>query len=353
MVQDFIGALSAFMREHEAWAAPFAFLVAFGESLCFASIIWPGWAILVGFSGALAAAGVAPSVLTPMVIASALGGAAGYWVSYWIGLYFKDSIGNVWPFTAHPDLIPRGEAFFKRYGAWSVFLGHFVGPVRAVIPVIAGMFRMPQWSFQIANVTSAIIWAAWAVLAPFWSIYYKDAIFSVLQTHELWVGGALFLAAWLNSLPMTLIAVPTLIVFVVLGGVFMLAHAASLPALAAGEITGLTGPLLALAAGTAGAFLGDIVAYFTGRRSDSELHTIWPNSWSPEAGEQAVLFFKRWGLAGVLPAKFHTTLRSFAPLAAGQAGAGFLPFLVVSSVSSLAWAAVLLAPVAAYVLYVA
>lgn len=351
MVQEFVEGLSALMREHEGWAAPIAFLVAFGESLCFASIVWPGWAILVGFSGALAAAGVAPSVLAPMVIAAGLGGAFGYWVSYWIGLYFKDSIGSVWPFTAHPDLIPRGEAFFKRYGAWSVFLGHFVGPVRAVIPVIAGMFKMPQWSFQIANTSSAFIWAAWAVLAPFWSIYYKDAIFDALVGNEHWVAVALFIAAYLNSLPMTLMAVPSLIIFVTLGAVLMLAHGDALTVLLAGDLAPLAGPATALAAGAFGAWLGDLAAYVTGRRSDKDLHTIWPNSWSPEAGERAVNFFSRWGLAGILPSKFHTTLRSFAPLAAGQQSARFLPFVGVSLISSTIWAAVLLAPVPAYILY--
>ncbi len=351
MVQEFVEGLSTFMREHESWAAPIAFLVAFGESLCFASIVWPGWAILVGFSGALAAAGVPPTVLVPMVVAAGLGGAVGYWASYWIGLYFKDSISGVWPFTAHPDLIPRGEAFFQRYGAWSVFLGHFVGPVRAVIPVVAGMFRMPQWSFQIANTSSAFIWAAWAVLAPFGSVFYKDTIFALLNANETWVALALFFAAYLNSLPITLLAVPTLIVFVALGAVFMLANADVLPQLLAGNVTGFTGPVLALTAGVLGAFVGDLAAYVTGRHSDKELHTIWPNSWSPEAGEKAVSYFSRWGITGILPSKFHTTLRSFAPLAAGQASARFLPFLLSTFISAVLWAVVLLAPVPAYILY--
>lgn len=336
MVQAFIEGISAFMRDNQSWAAPIAFLVAFGESLCFASIVWPGWAILVGFSGALAASGVPPSVLMPMVIAAGLGGAAGYALSYWIGLYFKDSIPNIWPFKSQPDLIPHGQNFFNRWGAWSIFFGHFVGPVRAVIPVVAGMFRMRQLPFQIANTTSAFIWAAWAVLAPYWSIFYRDAIFSAVTDNWEWVAGGLFVAAYLNSLPMPLMAVPTLMAFVGLGALFIYAG---------GD------PLTAAAAGIAGAWLGDLAAYSTGKRSDTELHTIWPNSWSPESGVQALAFFRKWGITGILPSKFMTTKRSFVPLAAGAERASYLPYVIVTLFSAVLWTALLLAPVPLYMLW--
>jgi len=62
-------------------------------------------------------------------------------------------------------MMQRGETFFEKYGIFGVFLGHFFGPVRAVVPVIAGMAAMPQLQFQIANITSAFIWAA-GVIAP-------------------------------------------------------------------------------------------------------------------------------------------------------------------------------------------
>jgi membrane protein DedA with SNARE-associated domain len=143
-IQHFVEGISVFMREHEAWAAPIAFLVAFGESLCFASIVWPGWAILVGFRPLRPAA--LPAILMPMVIAAGLGGALGrcHIGSAPISKVHSKHLA----FKSHPDLIPRGEAFFNKYGTWSVFLGHFVGPVRAVIrswpcPHAANPFRSP------------------------------------------------------------------------------------------------------------------------------------------------------------------------------------------------------------------
>jgi membrane protein DedA with SNARE-associated domain len=44
-----------------------------------------------------------------------------------------------------------------------IFIGRFFGPLRASVPLIAGIAEMPYWSFQIANFTSAFVWA-WMLL---------------------------------------------------------------------------------------------------------------------------------------------------------------------------------------------
>lgn len=171
-VQDFVDVTVTFVREHESWAAPFAFFVAFMESFCFLSILWPGTAILVGISALLAKSGVEMHVLGPAIIAAGLGGTLGYAISYWIGLYYKDSIKTVWPFSRNPAMLERGQTFFDKWGALGVFLGHFFGPVRAIIPVVAGMYAMPQWQFQLANITSAFIWAAGVIAPAYFGLQY-------------------------------------------------------------------------------------------------------------------------------------------------------------------------------------
>src|SRR6185437_13628057 len=82
------------------------------------------------------------------------------WLSYWIGLKLEHAAATVWPLSRHPDLIPRGEAFMKKWGAPGIFIGRFFGPLRAVVPLVAGIFEMPFWHFQIANFSSAFVWAA-------------------------------------------------------------------------------------------------------------------------------------------------------------------------------------------------
>ena len=330
-VQDFVELIVGFVRTHQEWAVPVAFLVAFAESFCFFSILWPGTAILVGITGLLAASGADQSILLPSIVAAGLGGTLGYAISYWIGLYFKDSIPHIWPFKNQPELIRHGEHFFDKWGGWGVFFGHFFGPVRAVIPVVAGMFRMRQLPFQIANVVSAFIWAAGVIAPSFFAVTFRDEIVGFVREHHFMVSGFLFLTAFLNSIPMPLMAIPTLFLFLAAGAVFLFAG---------GD------PLLAIAAGTAGALLGDILAYRYGRAHQGEdLHNVWRNSWSPESSGKAISFVNQRGAMGILISKFHTTLRSFAPLAAGAAGMPIGPFLAAALISCVIWTAALLAPV--------
>ena len=101
----------------------------------------------------------------PIWLAVSAGAALGDWVSYAIGYRVKGRVCNIWPLSRHPELLPRGERFFRRWGAMSVLLCRFVGPLRATIPLLCGIFEMPWWLFQAANWISAPIWAA-ALLAP-------------------------------------------------------------------------------------------------------------------------------------------------------------------------------------------
>ncbi|MES9896122.1 MAG: VTT domain-containing protein, partial [Candidatus Thiodiazotropha endolucinida] len=70
-----------------------------------------------------------------------------------------------WPFNRHPATLQRGITFFQRYGGKSVALGRFFGPVRAIIPLVAGMLGMPPLRFLAANILSALVWAP-AYLLP-------------------------------------------------------------------------------------------------------------------------------------------------------------------------------------------
>ena len=68
-------------------------------------------------------------------------------------------------FPNHPDLLRGGVAFFKRWGLLAVFVGRFFGPLRAIVPVVAGLYAMPRIRFQMANLGSAVVWAA-GILSP-------------------------------------------------------------------------------------------------------------------------------------------------------------------------------------------
>lgn len=145
-----------FVRVHQYWAAPIVFALAFAESLAFISLIVPAWAILVGIGALIGASGIS---FWPVWVAGAVGAALGDWLSYWFGYTFKERIAHIWPLSRHPDLLPRGHVFMEKWGVPGIFIGRFLGPLRASVPLIAGIVEMPYWQFQFANFSSAFVWA--------------------------------------------------------------------------------------------------------------------------------------------------------------------------------------------------
>ena len=169
MIEQFTQTVIEFVRTHEAWAAPIVFLLAFGETLAFLSLLLPATIILLAIGGLIGASGID---FLPVWIAGVVGSILGYGISYFIGLYFKNDIEKIWPFSRYPDMITHGKTFFEKWGALGVFLGHFFGPLRAVVPVVAGMYAMPQIPFQVANILSAIVWATGMLAPGFFGIKY-------------------------------------------------------------------------------------------------------------------------------------------------------------------------------------
>jgi membrane protein DedA with SNARE-associated domain len=150
-----------FIRAHSDWAAVVMFITAFGESFAFVSLLFPGTTVLIA-AGTLMSAGTLP--YGPVMVGAIIGAVLGDSVSYWIGRRFGGAIAGLWPFSQNPDLLPRGIRFFERHGGKSVFIGRFFGPIRAVIPLAAGIMRMPRGRFWVANMTSAIVWAPMLLL---------------------------------------------------------------------------------------------------------------------------------------------------------------------------------------------
>jgi membrane protein DedA with SNARE-associated domain/membrane-associated phospholipid phosphatase len=140
------------------------FLISAGESVAIIGTIVPG-SIMMTAIGALVGAGIIP--FWPTLTWAILGAIVGDGISYWFGHYFKDRMHNIWPFEKHPNLLASGEKFFHRHGAMSVFIGRFVGPVRALVPLVAGMLGLKPLRFTIANICSAILWAPIYMLPGF------------------------------------------------------------------------------------------------------------------------------------------------------------------------------------------
>ena len=132
------------------------FLISLSESLAFVGLIVPGTVLMFGI-GVVVAKGCLSLKLTLLVAMA--GAIAGDGISYWFGHHYHQRLKKLWPFNRHPRMLSRGETFFHRHGGKSVLFGRFIGPVRPVIPIVAGMLDMPPLRFAIVNILSAIGWA--------------------------------------------------------------------------------------------------------------------------------------------------------------------------------------------------
>lgn len=153
---DYIQPLTLWLHANPHYAVLITFLISLSESLAIIGTIIPG-SITMTAIGILAGSGVMRIDLT--FLAATLGAIAGDFASYTLGFYFSDNLVSIWPFKNYPNWLNYGKAFFARYGSTSVLIGRFVGPMRSIIPVIAGMMNMNRWHFLITNVISAIGWA--------------------------------------------------------------------------------------------------------------------------------------------------------------------------------------------------
>jgi membrane protein DedA with SNARE-associated domain len=147
-----------FIVAHRDWAMVVMFITAFGESFAFLSIVFPGTTLLI-------AAGALPLPTAPILFGAVVGAVLGDSVSYWIGRKCGGALAQIWPFSRNPHLLPLGIAYFQRHGGKSVFIGRFFGPIRAVIPLAAGIMLMPRGRFWFANIASALVWAPMLLFA--------------------------------------------------------------------------------------------------------------------------------------------------------------------------------------------
>jgi undecaprenyl-diphosphatase len=144
------------LAEHAGWALAAVFLAALLEAVAVIGTFVPGSTILF-IAGALAGTG---ALNLGWLCMSAIAGAVlGDGISYWLGHRHRDTIACHWPFATHPAILESGRQYFARHGAISVVTARFFAPLRAIVPVVAGMLGMSPARFYTMNVLSALLWA--------------------------------------------------------------------------------------------------------------------------------------------------------------------------------------------------
>lgn len=156
MMMSFVSAATGVIASHPNFAYAVVFLLALSESIPVVGVVIPGTAVIIAVSMLVPSGAVA---LWPLLTAATVGAIISDGLSFWLGHRYHNELLGLWPLKRYPELIARSEAFFSRHGDKSVFLARFTPGVRAFIPLLAGMLRMPVRQFYLANVASAVAWA--------------------------------------------------------------------------------------------------------------------------------------------------------------------------------------------------
>lgn len=140
-------------------------LLAAGEAAAFVGLFLPGEAALL-LGGVLASQGRVslPVMIAVAVVAAIVGDSIGYEIGRRGGPALKRSrLGR----AVGAERWTKGEAFLERRGGPAVFFGRWVGVLRALVPSLAGMGRMPYPRFLLWNALGGLLWASTMVLVGY------------------------------------------------------------------------------------------------------------------------------------------------------------------------------------------
>jgi len=102
-------------------------------------------------------------------LAGAIGSTIGAVALFYVGLYggrpFLEKYGKYFLITSHD--LHLTEKFFKKYGAWSLFLGRILPIVRTYISLPAGIAKVNPWLLAITSFIGSFIWSCFLAYLGF------------------------------------------------------------------------------------------------------------------------------------------------------------------------------------------
>ncbi|MCQ9424581.1 bifunctional DedA family/phosphatase PAP2 family protein [Pseudomonas sp. LJDD11] len=162
---EWLNGITGWLTANPSWVAAAIFIVAFIECVAIAGIVVPGTVLMFAIA-ALAGSGILG--LSDVLLLGFAGGILGDLVSYAVGRRFHQNIRRLPGLRSHPEWMTGAEAYFQRYGIASLLVGRFIGPLRPMLPMIAGMCDMPFPRFLAVSIIATIGWSI-AYLLPGWA----------------------------------------------------------------------------------------------------------------------------------------------------------------------------------------
>lgn len=111
---------------------------------------------LAGFTAARGGLGLVEAIVWATV-GSLLGAWALYGISRWVGIHRINRAADRIPGVSRAD-VGKADAWFTKYGTWSVLIGRVVPVVRSLISIPAGFNRMNFWRFSGWTFLGSAVW---------------------------------------------------------------------------------------------------------------------------------------------------------------------------------------------------
>lgn len=153
------------LTQQPQWLGLILLIAACIECLAVVGLLVPGTFLLFALA-MLAGSGVLG--LGETLLLGFVGGLIGDLLSYALGRRYHQNIRSLRGLRNHPEWLIRAEAYVSRYGVASLLVGRFIGPLRPMLPMTAGMLDMPFGRFLLVSVVAAAGWAM-AYLLPGWT----------------------------------------------------------------------------------------------------------------------------------------------------------------------------------------
>jgi membrane protein DedA with SNARE-associated domain len=130
-------------------------LLVFGEAAVFLGFVLPGETAVV-LGGVLASRhDISLGWLVALVVVAAIvGDSAGYEV----GRHYGDRVLRWRLLHRHAGRLDGAQRYLRERGAYAVFLGRWTAFLRAVMPGLAGVSRMPYRRFLLFNAVGGLAW---------------------------------------------------------------------------------------------------------------------------------------------------------------------------------------------------
>jgi Uncharacterized membrane-associated protein len=156
-----------------------------------------------------------------------------------------------------------------------------------------------------------------------------DATLAWIAAHPVLAGAVIFAIAFCDAVIVLGAIVPALPLMIAVGVLIGLDE--------------ISGPY-AVACAAVGAFAGDGISYWVGRRWGNRLRGVWPFRSYPQLLDRGELMFRRNAFKSILVARYVGAIRPFVPAIAGIAHMPFLRYAKASAVACISWAVLFLLP---------